>query len=98
MKLPQWPEAHWPLAALLEYAPLRALGLPGLDDNTQAGKDTSEYNHETKRVYLSVLKSLKAPLSGLRPTGHSQPYLKLPLCGPRDSWLGWQYSGWEERQ
>ena len=82
MRHPQWPEAHWPLAALLEYAPLRALRLPGLDGNTQAEGDSSEDKYETKREYLSELKNLKAPHSGLRPTGHSQPYLNQPPCGP----------------
>ena len=62
-----------------------------MDGNTQAGKDTSEDKHETKRVYLSVPKNLKAPLSGLRPTGHSQPNLKLPLCGPL-SFLAWLHN------
>ena len=38
-----------------------------------------------------MLTNLKALLSGLRPTGHSQPYLKLPLCGPL-SFQAWQYN------
>ena len=70
------------------HVPLRALR--SLACNTQAEKDSSEDKNGTKRKYLSVLKNLKALHSGLRPTGHSQPYLNLPLCGPLSfqAWLG----------
>ena len=53
-----------------------------MDGNTQAGKNASEDKNETRREYLSVHKNLKTLLSGLRPTGHPQPYLQVPLCGP----------------
>ena len=50
--------------------------------NTQAVKNASEDRNETRREYLSVHKDLKTLLSGLRPTGHPQLYLQMPLCGP----------------
>ena len=43
---------------------------------------SSEAKNKNRREYLNDLESLKIPHSGLRPTGHLQPYLKMPLCGP----------------
>ena len=56
---PQRPEAHWPLTALLENAPLRALSFLVSDGNTQARKGSSEDKNKNRREYLNDFENLK---------------------------------------